>query len=425
MIATAREYLLLRGTPPLGPSHVLPVPLNDPAYPKATWYPLADSKNRLQRRIGCQRFVTGRHVHDGNPRGTQDMRAARQAGYDLFLTYRALGFDRAVDKSLANDDGYFAGTGMNPWWGEDVIPELAAFAQTIGLKLVLSCGHKNNSQPERLEWEGRWMRAVERWGLSQVIHAVIGDNEGFQNSDFGYNDPRQFETYRQIQALMQATMHPCPLFACGAPASEATDEMLKVAQPYTQFVSVHVDRTEEASTRHTFNCVYDDNQWRIHQHYSFDEPIPLAPPSDQDFSPTYNPGRQFGTLAMSSMVAGTVVYFDGDDVFCRYSIGRAPTFWTAPSMLKQIPPDVARAQRVPNAPIWWWRFPDGRLATVVDELWDPQDRVLTVPQGVTLGQWRAWGPFNGHLDGYGNGLYQRLHTENPGWGGALLIADPA
>jgi hypothetical protein len=408
---------------PLGRLHVEAVSARDPDYPLATWHPLVNEFGRIVRMVGCTNFCAIRDKVDRllHPNGkllwTQDMDDAVRYGFNAIDCYRALGFDG----DGTQDTGYFKGRGVSPLWLPEHLPEFLHEADVRGLGIILSCGHKNVTQAERLRWERAWMEAAVAYRKAHVVKMVIGDNEAFQNADFRLS-PEQLEVYRQLQAMMRDVMgDDCPLFACGAPESEGTDDVLNVATPFAQVVSVHVARDEDKMVRRTFNAVYDDNKWRVRRHWSFDEPTPIAGGPD-DFMGITSFGRQVAQAGMSIAVGGTYVYFDGWDVKSTEPLtADAPTFFTMAKFLDAIPIDVVRSKRIPGGRIWWWELPDGRWMTIADELWGAG--ALVAPPGVTINRWQAHGPFNTVINGAGPLFDGREFNPvlRPGWGGAIFI----
>jgi hypothetical protein len=125
---------------------------------------------------------------------------------------------------------------------------------------------------------------------------------------------------------------------------------------------------------------------------------------------------------MAQLTGGALTYFTGESVRGRslfntdmgpLNITRALGFDKVPQLLSHLPENVANSSHVPGGNIWWWMLPDGRFATVADEMWGPS--ALKPPRIVK--NYLKIGPNWSVTEGTG------APTLQPEEGGALFVGE--
>jgi len=331
------------------------------------------------RRItGYSWFCAARDYRDKRSDSETTLNLIAAAGYQYIRMFRVLGYDR-VDPYGPDigDSGYFYLRGVSPVWGKDAVIAFAHACKARGLRIQCTAGHQWNHRRERMDWESLLWHAIDAEGLSETFFVIEGDNEYWQNAN-GHNSDEQIELYGELAALIDDAMDPAPFFACGSAENESPD-LVRRSFSHSQVCEIHTSRDPDKAIKRVFSLWYNEGHIDMYGlPFVFGEPKPPLGPDA--FMPGAEPGRLVGSYAMAQLTGGSLTYFTGESVRGRslenndmgpLNITRALGFREVPQLLAHLPQDVANSTHVPGGNIWWWMLPDGRFATVADELWGP------------------------------------------------------
>lgn len=375
------------------------------------------------RRItGCSWFCAARDYREKRSESEATLDAIVSAGYLYVRMFRVLGYDR-VDPwgPDIGDSGYFYKRGISPVWGIDATIEFALACRARGLRIQCTAGHQWNSDNERMQWERElWVR-VQAEGLAETFLLIEGDNEYWQNAN-GHNSDEQIALYGKLAELIAEVLHPKPFFACGSGQDESPD-LVRRSFSHSDVCEIHTSRDPDKTIKRPFSLWYNEGNIDAYG-------LPFVngefrPPIGPDaFMPCAEPGRIVGGLAMVQLTGWAATYFAGEAVRGRslfnpdmgpLNVMRSEGFADVPRLLSALPQNVADATHVPGGRIWWWLLPDGRFATVADELWGPSALVLEPPRPIV------------HSTIIGPGWTTReggsRPTLLPGEGGALIVGE--
>jgi hypothetical protein len=329
------------------------------------------------RRItGYSWFCAARDYRDRRSESETTLDLIAAAGYQYIRMFRVLGYDR-VDPwgPDVGDSGYFYRRGVSPVWGIDATIAFAHAAADRGLRIQCSAGHQWNSNNERLRWESELWAEVDQDGLSETFFLIEGDNEYWQNAN-GHNSDEQIALYGQIANIIRGQLHPKPFFACGSAENESP-ELVRRSFTHSDACEIHTSRDPDKTIKRPFSLWYNEGHIDMYG-VPFVHGEPRPPIGPDAFMPCAEPGRIIGAYAMAQLTGGALTYFTGESVRGRslsnndmgpLNVTKALGFHDVPRLLSELPQNVADSSHVPGGNIWWWLLPDGRFATVVDELW--------------------------------------------------------
>lgn len=373
-----------------------------------------------RRLTGYSWFCAARDYRDTPSESADVLNAIASAGYQYIRMFRVLGYDRVDPNGLdIGDSGYFYRRGVSPVWGIDATIDFAKAARARGLRLQCTTGHQWNSEHERLDWEAKLWALVQSEGLSETFFVIEGDNEYWQNAN-GHNSDEQIALYGRLAQIIRDTMSPKPFFACGSAENESPD-LVRRSFTHSDVCEIHTSRDPDKTIKRPFSLWYNEGHIDAYN-IAFVNGEFRSPIGPDAFMPCAEPGRLIGGCAMVQLTGAALTYFTGESVRGRSlfndqtnatNITKALGFLEAPQLLSSLPENVAESSHVPGGHIWWWLMPDGRFATVADELWGPGALIPPKP----IRESTIIGPNWSVRDG---GSFPTL---NPGDGGALIIGE--
>lgn len=415
-------YLMMAGDESVSSTNMLHGPIavhhhgSDATQDKTTSFADATGPRRI---TGYSWFCAARDYRDNRRESEITLDLIAAAGYQYIRMYRVLGYDRVHPNGPnIGDGGYFYLRGVSPVWGIEATVDFAKACKARGLRIQCTQGHAWNSGEEWVNWEAQLWEVVQSEGLAETFAWIEGHNEYWQWN--WHNSDEQIAIFGDISDAISELMTPKPFFACGSAQNEAP-ELVRRSFSHSDACEIHTSRDPDKTIKRPFSLWY--NEGRIDMYgvpFVHGEPRPTLGPDA--FMPCAEPGRIIGAYAMAQLTGGALTYFTGESVRGRslfnndmgpLNVTRALGFNEVPRLLSHLPENVADASHVLGGNIWWWMLPDGRFATVADELWGPG--ALKPPRLVK--HYLKIGPNWSVTEGTG------APTLNPDDGGALFVGE--